>query len=243
MQILAVLPESMISNTYKCNIFIRILFVHHGDRPMEGSSINVIFRIHSRISRKRFSFSTSKRTHLLSLVRPWVSLLIFFTHIPALFFQYFFINFYQLWPCIQTGKDMLLSTICLVPPESHIIVGQPTHVSIQHVAFSWRPSCLPTSSLLAGSDLPVCRRNAATIEPQFTIGEPDIQNSLFSLIWTRPGGVIQASILFETCSTSRLLHEQSSHKLIYWFEIDCGRLVINRRVWSAFVDNEHGGFF
>lgn len=78
-------------------------------------------------------------------------------------------------PSNSTGSitDINISGIA----ESRGPADQTAPISSNHTATSRRANHLPPSACILGTDMPIFRKNAAVMEPQLTIREPDVRNA------------------------------------------------------------------
>lgn len=60
--------------------------------------------------------------------------------------------------------------------ESRVLTDRPAQIPPVYAATSRRTNRLLSSLYIAGSNIPAHRREAAAMEPQFTIGQPVAQN-------------------------------------------------------------------
>lgn len=122
---------------------------------------------------------------------------------------------------------------------SCVPVHEPTPASFIHNVTSRRTDNLSPSHCIAGSNILVCPRKVADMEPQLTIGEPDVRNAPFS------SDMHAAWAHYSRLSTTWDMHyiraatrEQSSNEQLYLLDIKHVCLVSNCRVGNALVANQ-----
>lgn len=93
--------------------------------------------------------------------------------------------------------------------ESRVSADQRAPVLPIHPATSRRISLLPPYSRFAGSDIPICPREPAAMEPRDTIREPDVHNTPLSPAYTQPGSVLLVSTSLGTKWGAMQLRESS----------------------------------
>lgn len=91
-----------------------------------------------------------------------------------------FIHPYSLTSAVQSNNSSWYATDASISgiAESRVPADQPEPASPFHTATYRRTNLLPPSRRIAGSDMPIHHMKAATMEPQFSIGEPDVQDAL-----------------------------------------------------------------
>lgn len=88
----------------------------------------------------------------------------------------FITTFHQLPSCYLTQPIRQPTTMSL-GSQSPVFRHQSVPILSIHTATSHRTNCFLASHRIAGSDIPVCRREVAAKELQFTIGKLDVQNA------------------------------------------------------------------
>lgn len=125
--------------------------------------------------------------------------------------------------------------------ESCVLVYQTAPIYHIHAATSSCINLLLLFLCIADGDIPLRRREVATMDPQDTFGEPGVRSTPLPFVlhatWARYARINNKWDQLEYQTAGR---EQSSGEHLYRLKIERVCLVNSRRVQAAFVANQQG---
>lgn len=128
-----------------------------------------------------------------------------------LFYSFPYVHHHFFLIAVQLSSSTVSATNASVfgIAESHVHAHQPAPMPPTCTNTSCRTNLLSSPSRISGSDNPICRRGAASIEPRDTIRDADSRNASHLHTCTQPGRVTLTSTSLGPSWITRLLQGSS----------------------------------